>query len=263
MEEERPAEAAGTSPVFELEVCRVNVKIDSPLVAHTSVAVGVETVGVFYNAHPEETEATLESVFTHFNAKVMGFADGSIVKLSFHLKEDFLAFMDAFEATTVKQRLQEELSKIGFKGVLELTIVNDNLMEEERPAEAAGTSPVFELEACRVNVKIDSPLVAHTSVAVGVETVGVFYDAHPEETEATLRSLFTHFNAEVLGFADDSIVELSFHLKEDFLAFMDAFEATTVKQRLQEELSKIGFKGVLEVTIVNDQDVYDTWNRIR
>ena len=132
-------------------------------------------------------------------------------------------------------------------------------MEEERPAKAAGPLPVFEVEVCRVSVNIDSPLVAHTSVDVGVVTVSVFYDAHPEETEATLKRIFTLFHAKVMGFGDGSIVvELSFHSNEDFLAFMNAFEAENVKQKLQEELSKIGFKDELEVTVVNCKEIYDT-----
>ena len=147
-------------------------------------------------------------------------------------------------------------------------------MEEGRPPEAAGHRPALEFEAGRqarryyVNVKIYSSGLAlgmvGAGVAAGVATLGALYIAKPEATKAAVKSLFTIFAAEVLGFKGGSIlVELCFHTKESFLAFMDAFEAKTVKQRLQEELSKIGFKGELEVTIVNDKEVYDTLNMIR
>ena len=141
-------------------------------------------------------------------------------------------------------------------------------MEEEHPAEAAGRRPAVEIEVCRVKVKIDSPLVAigmvATGVAVGAATIGAFYHAYPQETEDALKRLFRLFLSEVLGIREGSIVvELSFHSKESFLAFMTAFEAKTVKHRLQEELSKIGFKGELEVTIVNDKEAYGMFNVIR
>ena len=134
-------------------------------------------------------------------------------------------------------------------------------MEEKHPAEAAGHRPVVEIEVCKVKVKIYSPLVACGMVATGVAvtavTIGAFYYAYPKKTEAVLKKLLRLFLAEVLGIREGSIVvELSFHSKESFLAFMTAFEAKTVKRRLQEELSKIGFEGELEVTIVNDKEAY-------
>ena len=45
------------------------------------------------------------------------------------------------------------------------------------------------------------------------------------------------------------LVEFVCETKERFLAFMDAFATGTVKQRLQEEFSKIGFEDKLEVTV--------------
>lgn len=128
-------------------------------------------------------------------------------------------------------------------------------MAEGPPAEAAGHTPAFEFEAgCEderycINVKILTPCLAVGS-------------ANPVGTEAAVRSAFTTF-AEVMGITVSSLlVELCCHTKESFLAFMDAFEEKTIKQRLQEELLKIGFKE-LEVTIVNEREVYDTLNLIR
>ena len=153
-------------------------------------------------------------------------------------------------------------------------------MAEERPPGATGYRPALEVtfrQAQRyqryqryyANVKIYSnprglaAAMVASSVATTALTLGACYRANPEATGAAVRSVFTQF-AEVLGMRPSSIlVELCFHTEERFLAFMDAFEKKIIKQRLQEELSKIGFKDELEVTIENDKEVYDTLNMIR
>jgi len=129
-------------------------------------------------------------------------------------------------------------------------------MAEGPPAEAAGHRPAFEFEAgCEderyyINVKIYTPCLAVGS-------------ANPVGTEAAVRSVFTTFADEVMGITVSSLlVKLCCHTKESFLAFMDAFEEKTIKKRLREELLKIGFEK-LEVTIVNEREVYDTLNLIR
>jgi len=146
-------------------------------------------------------------------------------------------------------------------------------MAEGPPAEAAGHRPAFEFEAgCEdgryyINVKIDNPWlavgIAGAGMGAGVVTLGAFYLANPVGTEAAVRSVFTTF-AEVLGITVSSLlVKLCFHTKESFLSFMNAFEKKTIKQRLQEELLKIGFEDELEVTIVNEREVYDNLNLTR
>lgn len=142
-------------------------------------------------------------------------------------------------------------------------------MEEGRAAEAAARRLAVEFEAgCRVSgryyakLKIYTPRVAlamaASSVLTGTVTVGACYRANPEATKAAVRSVFSNF-AEVLGIKESSIsVELYFHTSRSLLVFMTALEAKIIKQRLQRELSKIGFKDELEVTVVNCKEIYDT-----
>lgn len=116
----------------------------------------------------------------------------------------------------------------------------------------------------RLKVKIESSLLAAGIMGAGLLTLGAFYLANPELVEFVVRSVCTRFADRIPAITPSSIlVELCFHTKERFLAFMEAFEAKIVKQRLQEELSKIGFKDELEVTIVNEKEVYDNASRIR
>ena len=44
---------------------------------------------------------------------------------------------------------------------------------------------------------------------------------------------------------------------------MDDFESGKVKRRLEEEFEKVGYKGELEVTIINGSDVYRALDQIR
>lgn len=59
------------------------------------------------------------------------------------------------------------------------------------------------------------------------------------------------------------LVELSCYTKESFLSFMDDLESKKVKRRLEEEFGKVGYKGELEVTIINENDVYRALDQIR
>ena len=59
------------------------------------------------------------------------------------------------------------------------------------------------------------------------------------------------------------LVELRCYTKESFLSFMADLESGKVKRRLEEEFAKIGYKGELEVTIINEKDVYRALDQIR
>ena len=59
------------------------------------------------------------------------------------------------------------------------------------------------------------------------------------------------------------LVQLCCYTKESFLSFMDDFESGKVKQRLEDEFEKVGYKGELEVTILNENDVYRELDQIR
>lgn len=59
------------------------------------------------------------------------------------------------------------------------------------------------------------------------------------------------------------LVELRCYTKESFLSFMDDLESGKVKRRLEEEFEKIGYEGELQVTTINENDVYRALDQIR
>ena len=139
-------------------------------------------------------------------------------------------------------------------------------MAEERPAEAAGRRPAVELEAgfepgrIYLNVKIDRPWLAIGMVSAGVATLATLHYINPEGVKTAVRLALAGLVENVLSIRPSSVlVDLCFNTKERFLAFMDAFVTGTVKRRLQDEFSKIGFKDELQVTVT----VYDNASQMR
>ena len=63
--------------------------------------------------------------------------------------------------------------------------------------------------------------------------------------------------------SESVVVELHCYTKESFVSLMDDFESGKVKRRLEEEFEKVGYKGELEVTIINGSDVYRALDQIR
>ena len=130
-------------------------------------------------------------------------------------------------------------------------------MAEEPPAEAAGHRPAFEFQAgygaFHISIKIDNPWLAAGVLSAGILTLGAFYYSNRESVETAVTIALAGLADRVLNIRPSSIlVELVCYGKEKFLAFKEAFATGTVKQRLQEELFKIGFKDKLEVTIVSE-----------
>lgn len=133
------------------------------------------------------------------------------------------------------------------------------------PVEAAGRRPALDFETgygargFYVRIKIDSPYLAAGIVGAGVATLGAFYLANPEGVETAVRNALAGLADRVLVRPGSVLVDLVCYTKERFLAFMDAFATGTVKQRFQEEFSKIGFKDELEMTVT----VYDNASWLR
>ena len=130
-----------------------------------------------------------------------------------------------------------------------------NLMAEERSAEAATPAVDFEAhtETFHLKIKIKSSLVAAGIVGAGFLTLAAFYNAKPRAVTSAVKTVLTTWAASVLSVRPSSIlVEFVCNTKERYEAFMSALAAGTVKQRLQEEFSKIGFEDELDVTIVKD-----------
>ena len=132
-----------------------------------------------------------------------------------------------------------------------------NLMAEERAAEAA--TPALDLKAdigtFHIEIKIKSSLLAAGMAGAGLLTLAAFYNANPRAVTSAVKTVLTTWAAYVLSIRPSSIlVEFVCNTEERYEAFMSALAAGTVKQRLQEEFSKIGFKGELDVTIVKDDN---------
>ena len=128
------------------------------------------------------------------------------------------------------------------------------MAEPEPPAEAAGHLPAFDFQAgagiFHIRLRIDSPWLAAGFLGAGILTLRAFYNANHESVETAVRIALAGLADRVLNIRLSSVlVEFVCHTKEKFLAFMEAFATGTVKQRLQKEFSKIGFKDKLEVTV--------------
>lgn len=141
--------------------------------------------------------------------------------------------------------------------------------EPARAAQEVETTPAVEFELAtnnegvRVNLKINNAPLA-TAVVGGLGlALGIFYNRHPELVERTIKSVFEGI-CQVWNITRGSIVvELYCDTEQSFLAFMEAFETKKIKQRLEEEFQKVGFKEELELTITNDKDVYEKLDKIR
>lgn len=132
-----------------------------------------------------------------------------------------------------------------------------NLMAEERSAEAV--TPAVDLQTdmggFHLTMKIKSSLLAAGMAGAGLLTLAAFYKANPSAVTSAVKTVLTTWAAYVLSIRPSSIlVEFVCDTEERYEAFMSALAAGTVKQRLQEEFSNIGFKGELDVTIVKDDN---------
>lgn len=59
------------------------------------------------------------------------------------------------------------------------------------------------------------------------------------------------------------LVELHCYTTANFLSLVEDFEKGRVKRRLEEEFEKVGCKGELELTITNEEEVYEALDEIR
>ena len=144
-----------------------------------------------------------------------------------------------------------------------------------REGEEAGTRPVLDVTASAstpsfsfsFSLKIvDRPLAAGALVAgigFGVALAALLY-RNPELVSGAVRGALEGPGLQVGNIAPGSIiVELQCNTRESFLLFLEDFETKKVKQRLEEEFFKIGFKEELEVAIMNDKEVHEKLGQIR
>ena len=131
-------------------------------------------------------------------------------------------------------------------------------MAEGPPAEGVGHRPAFEFEGgfgpVHIIIKIDNPWLAAGFLGFGVLTLRAFYNSNRESVETAVRIALAGFADRILSITASSIlVEFVCDKKKTFLAFKEAFARGTLQQRLEEELSKIGYKDKLEVTIKSEK----------
>ena len=136
-------------------------------------------------------------------------------------------------------------------------------MAEERPAEPARNRPALDVQAgvgtFHISIRIDNPLLAAAALGAGFLTLRAFYNANPEAVRTAVGIALAGLADNVLTIRPSSIlVEFVCYTKERYLAFMDALTTGMVKQRLQEEFSKIGYKDELKVTVVYDDNAPQT-----
>ena len=126
MAEEVPAQVAldiqaGIGPFH------IRIKIDNHWLAAAVLGAGFLTLRAFYNENQEPVRAAVSIALAGLTDRVLSIRPSSIlVEFVCNTKESYDAFMEAYKTGTVKQRLQDEFSKIGFKDELEVTIEDDN-----------------------------------------------------------------------------------------------------------------------------------------
>lgn len=133
--------------------------------------------------------------------------------------------------------------------------------EAERPAEGPA------LSVTGSGLTINDPWTARIGFgmfSLGAGAVLVYFLAKNPETVRNAIDLALQSYASVLNVRPGSIhVELSFKSKDNFLRFIDDFEQGKVKQKLEKELNKIGFKDDFKVTLNDKEDVYKTVGELR
>lgn len=132
-------------------------------------------------------------------------------------------------------------------------------MAEGPPAEAAGRRPAVDIQAgygeFYVRIKIDNPWLA----AGIVGTVAALYHGNPEGVTTAVSNVLRGLGTVVVVGPGSILVDVCFHSKERFLAFMDAVAAGTIKQKFLEEFSKLGLEAELELTVT----VYERASQMR
>lgn len=133
--------------------------------------------------------------------------------------------------------------------------------EAGRPAEGPA------LSVTSSGLTINDPWTAR--IGFGLFSLGAglglaYFLANNPETVRNAIDLALQSYASVLNVRPGSIhVELSFKSKDNFLRFIEDFEQGKVKEKLEKELNKIGFKDDFEVTLNDKEDVYKTVGELR
>ena len=95
--------------------------------------------------------------------------------------------------------------------------------------------------------------------------VGVFYERNPTFATEAVKGALKREGLRVRNITADSsvIVELDFDTKKTFRSFVKEFENKKVKENLERKLKDIGFRGNLDVTIANKEEVDNKMDQTR
>lgn len=120
-----------------------------------------------------------------------------------------------------------------------------------------------------VSLKINSSCVAALGLA-GAIGLGAFYLSRTGAVADVIRRALEiqvpegGVDPEVTDIVEGSVVvTLLCHSEQSFLKFYEDFKANEIKQRLEKEFIKIGFKQELEVTIINAEEVEKKAKKLR
>jgi len=135
-------------------------------------------------------------------------------------------------------------------------------MAEEGSAKVTGNRPALDIQVggttFPVGIKIESNKVAAGFLGAGFLALRAVHRANPTLVGNAVKLALATWTAHVLSIRPSSIlVEFVCDTEERYQAFMDAFAKGAVKQKLEEEFSKIGliFKDELQVTLENYQNM--------
>ena len=152
-------------------------------------------------------------------------------------------------------------------------------IEDKQLATEVIRDAVAEAFGALICMKIDSiPFVEVTrGICIGTRVAGVagvvyFWKENRESTERAVREALEERPAagahapdpEVREISEGSLlVKLRCHTAQSLLQFISDYESQKVKRRLEKELSKVGFKEELTITIENKEEVEEQKNKLR
>ena len=126
------------------------------------------------------------------------------------------------------------------------------MADESVKAAVVAVDFVLSTSTFSISLKIESPVLAGI-ISVGTLALGAYYLANRQSSERAIRNALEARNE--AGVVDPQVrnieQDLHCHSGKSFREFVNDFEAKKVRNRLEEEFSKIGFQGVLQVTIRN------------
>lgn len=151
-----------------------------------------------------------------------------------------------------------------------------DVLEEDEEREERRAIPAVDVDVSygsfRISLKISDRETARSmlmgvGIGCGVVALGIgaFFLANPQRVINAVRgALETTTGLQVINVTRGSIlVELLCNSEESFQSFMKDFETKEVERRLIKEFKRTGYKGELEVIIINKEEADKHMEKIR